>query len=37
MTSSISLQRTQKNEGQDFSVYEAQVRLWEAAICAAFE
>jgi D-alanyl-D-alanine carboxypeptidase len=37
VTSSISLQRTQKNEGQDFSVYEAQVRLWEAAICAAFE
>ena len=38
VTASITLQRTQKNtEPQEASVYEAQVRLWEAAICFVLE
>ncbi len=32
-TISISLQRTQKDEGQAFDVYTAQKRVWDAAIC----
>ena len=37
VTASITLQRTQKNEGQAASVYQAEVRVWEAAICYALE
>ena len=37
VTASISLQRTQRNEGQEASVFAAQQRLWEAAICFALD
>ena len=37
VTASISLQRTQRNEGQAASVFGAQQRLWEAAICFALD
>jgi D-alanyl-D-alanine carboxypeptidase len=37
VTASISLQRTQKNEGQAAGVFDAEQRLWEAAVCFALE
>ena len=37
VTASISLQRTQNNEGQAASVFDAEQRLWEAAVCFALE
>ena len=37
VTASISLQRTQRNEGQAASVFGAQQRVWEAAICFALD
>ena len=36
-TISISLQRTQKTQGQKLDVYTAQKRVWDAAICFIFE